>query len=356
MNRLPLLSGRFPGGVSFSFSIKFFPIRALLPYRLAMAVVAMAAMPLLWSCGSDDGENETVFVRMTGLEVHIDLSDQALSPYTLSVAGDYDIRWTVDAYHSAGDGTGALGDRAKRIVETERFTGQDSHSFNTFLLSEGQYTLLVWVDLVERGSRSDLHYATADLRQVTCIGPGGTFTGFDPSKDAFAAAVTTTVRPSGRLCQGVSLSIDAIRPLAAYQLIATDVDDFKEARPGVYPSVTIGEYQMFIPRGYNVQLGVAMDYRENASYTYNFDITGDEGEAVVASDYMFIGHAPAAYTLDISTYTSTDTAVSSASDIGLALVRNGMLVIRGAFLSSSAETDGIGVEDGFDDEILVPLD
>ena len=89
-----------------------------------------------------------------------------------------------------------------------------------------EYTLAVWTDYVAAGTDTDLYYNTDNLQQVACRDP---YTGSTPYRDCLYGTTALDLRQyRDEWNAKMQIKVDMVRPLAKYELIATDVQKFLE--------------------------------------------------------------------------------------------------------------------------------
>lgn len=136
--------------------------------------------------------------------------------------------------------------RQVTVMETAEEDGDAKISLPIHLkLHALEYTLAVWTDYVKAGTTDDLYYDTDNLQQVACTDP---YTGSTPHRDClYGTAVLDLRQYRDEWNARVQVKVDMVRPLAKYELIATDVQKFlqkrrssePEARRTPSPSLTV---------------------------------------------------------------------------------------------------------------------
>lgn len=137
--------------------------------------------------------------------------------------------------------------RQVTVMETAEEDGDAKISLPIHLkLHALEYTLAVWTDYVKAGTTDDLYYDTDNLQQVACTDP---YTGSTPHRDClYGTAVLDLRQYRDEWNARVQVKVDMVRPLAKYELIATDVQKFlqktQKQRAGsaayaITPSLTV---------------------------------------------------------------------------------------------------------------------
>ncbi len=218
-----------------------------------------AFLVLLFGC-SREGPDDPGGVDPSPLEVEIGL--------TLSPAWDsFESRWGAEVRSQTDPcrrfvveirQRGEL--VLRRSVAPDGLTARQTEIIlpETFLLQPREYTLAVWSDYTKAGSVDDLYYDTSDFQQIAIRQP---YTAHSDWRDCFYAAASFDLRPHGGRQQGAPVRVTArmTRPVARYQIVATDVEEFLAIAPKVFPGQTeFGirfVYSFFVPIAFNVWEG-----------------------------------------------------------------------------------------------------
>ena len=134
---------------------------------------------------------------------------------------DYQIRYVVEAYRKLGDNSFAETPYGRYI-----FTKDDISDLNnevTLRIDEGTYDFYVWTDFVDKGSKDDFYYNTQNFRQIRLQGE---HEGNNDFRDAFVGHKELTVERFGTSVPPVSGTVDMGRPLAKFEFITTDLQEF----------------------------------------------------------------------------------------------------------------------------------
>lgn len=223
-----------------------------------------------------------------------------------------------------------------------------------------EYTLAVWTDYVAAGTDTDLYYDTENLQYVSCTDP---YTGSTPYRDCLYGTAALDLRPYREEWNArVQVQVDMVRPLAKYELIATDVKDFlrktRRQRDGEGEAYTITvSYGFYFPLGFNVLTGKPDRSEMGVAFTAPLAVTDDgSGECTVASDYIFVNGAESYIPLSIVIKDSEDNGISRTAGLEVPYRRGHLTTVRGHFLTNRYDT-GIGIDPDFDDDdIDIDLD
>lgn len=230
------------------------------------------------------------------------------------------------------------------------------------------YQLVVWKDYVSAETpQEDLHYNTQSL--VPVIPNRASHTGNTEYKDVFVG--TTSLDLTAYADQWgavVEQDVALQRPVARYELIATDVDKFLQR---IADGEVSGErftarikYSGYLPVGYNVLDDVPKHSLMYMQYNTSFDVP-EEGtdELRVGFDYVFVSNeGSASVPMEIEIVNENNVTVAN-SVLNVPLERGKNTVWTGEFLTGDDqggqgggdkpddEEDGIGIDSDYDDEI-----
>lgn len=221
------------------------------------------------------------------------------------------------------------------------------------------YTLAVWTDYVAAGTTEDLYYDTDNLQQVACTDP---YTGSTPYRDCLYGTATLDLRQyRDEWNAKVQVSVDMVRPLAKYELIATDVQKFlqktqKQRAGGTAYTITVS-YGFYFPLGFNVLSGKPDRSEMGVAFTAPLVVTDNgSGECTLASDYIFVNGDESYVPLSIGIKDDAGNGISRTTGIDVPYRRGHLTTVRGHFLTNRYDT-GIGIDPDFDDDdINIDLD
>ena len=291
-------------------------------------------------------------------------SDTILHTYADMLGGDYDVRYIVDIYEANPNSTTYdVNNRIRRIVKTENTIITDGiyDLGDTLRLPAKDYKIVVWIDFVDKGTNTDKYYNTADLEHISVILQNGKYQGYSTTKDAFTGSVDVDLTPyRGQRYVHYTAQADVMRPFAVYQIITTDEEQFTTYQKTIsyapiMPAQTRELYELYFPMGYNVFSYTPENFLMGVNYNYDITDVVPGKEAILASDFVFMGN-DTFYSVDFEILSADGQHINTINGLRIDLKRNHITVIRGEFLTKDLNNNGgVGINDGFTDEIIVPI-
>jgi hypothetical protein len=310
---------------------------------------------------SDGGVSQTIDISIS---LDIDMafaSDTLFQTYADMLAGDYDVRYTVDIYDFPQGNT--IGDEpVRRLVQTENtlirkgiYDLQD-----TVNLPLARYYIVAWLDFVDKGTANDKYYSTANLRHITINKFNGKYDGYNVTKDAFTGKVEMDLTPYiGKPALHYRAKIEMIRPFAEYQIRTTDLKEYyikKQQEHQTYaeaqPVSTLLAYNLFFPQGYDCYKNIPLDYQAGIYFNFPVEVVDNGEEAILASDLVFVENETF-YRTTFEVFTPEQMHINTVEGVRINLKRNHLSILRGAFLTTLLNDGSVGINDNFDEEIIV---
>ena len=335
----------------------------LLALPFLMAACTLHEEPELTADGELGVDPTEVNVEVN-LTLDLNLPEQGNeenSSARVSANTDYLHRFIVEAYFNRQP--------VARQVFVENITDRTHLSLPVSMkLHARSYQLVVWKDYVSAETpEEDLHYNTQSL--VPVIPNRASHTGNTEYKDVFVG--TTSLDLTAYADQWgavVEQDVALQRPVARYELIATDVDKFLQR---IADGEVSGErftarikYSGYLPVGYNVLDDVPKHSLMYMQYNTSFDVP-EEGtdELRVGFDYVFVSNeGSASVPMEIEIVNENNVTVAN-SVLNVPLERGKNTVWTGEFLTGDdqggqgggdepgEDEDGIGIDSDYDDEI-----
>lgn len=221
-----------------------------------------------------------------------------------------------------------------------------------------EYTLAVWTDYVKAGTDTDLYYDTQNLQQVACTDP---YTGSTDYRDCLYGTTALDLRQyRDQWNAKVQVKIDMVRPLAKYELIATDVKDFlrktKKQRAGDETFTITFAYGFYLPTAFNVLTGRPSDSRTGVTYTAPLTVPDDGSEeCLIGSDFVFVNGVESFVQLSMEIRDGGGNVISRTTGIDVPYRRGHLTTVRARLLTNEMQ-GGVDIDPDFDGDIDVDLD
>lgn len=333
----------------------------LLALPFLMAACTLHEEPELTADGELGVDPTEVNVEVN-LTLDLNLPEQGNeenSSARVSANTDYLHRFIVEAYFNRQP--------VARQVFVENITDRTHLSLPVSMkLHARSYQLVVWKDYVSAETpEEDLHYNTQSL--VPVIPNRASHTGNTEYKDVFVG--TTSLDLTAYADQWgavVEQDVTLQRPVARYELIATDVDKFlQRIADGEVNGETFTariKYSGYLPVGYNALDNVPKHSLMYMQYNTSFELP-EEGtdELRVGFDYVFVSNeGSASVPMEIEIVNEENVTVAN-SVLNVPLERGKNTVWTGEFLTSDdqggqggdepgEDEGGIGIDPDYDNE------
>lgn len=310
----------------------------------------------------EEGIDPTLVVVDTEVTFDLDLepfesiTNKTRSGATEAAIGDHRRRFIIEARRN-----GRAEVRQVAVIEDAEETGKTLTLPVRLRLHAVEYSLAVWTDYVQAGTDSDLHYNTGDLLGVRL---NESYTGNTDYRDCHYATVPLDLRPyRDQWNARVQLNMEMVRPLAKYQIVATDVKDFIKTVEKKYPGETeFGirfSYDFYFPLAFNVWEGKPTGSQLGVAFTTRLTLpaAGTE-EMTLGSDHVFVNGSGSYIPLSMEITSLQDgSVVGRYSGLNVPYQRGHLTTIRGRFLTAMSGSGGIGIDPGYDDkDIDIDLD
>lgn len=333
----------------------------LLALPFLMAACTLHEEPELTADGELGVDPTEVNVEVN-LTLDLNLPEQGNeenSSARVSANTDYLHRFIVEAYFNRQP--------VARQVFVENITDRTHLSLPVSMkLHARSYQLVVWKDYVSAETlQEDLHYNTQSL--VPVIPNRASHTGNTEYKDVFVG--TTSLDLTAYADQWgavVEQDVTLQRPVARYELIATDVADFlQRVADGEVNGETFTariKYSGYLPVGYNALDNVPKHSLMYMQYNTSFELP-EEGtdELRVGFDYVFVSNeGSASVPMEIEIVNEENVTVAN-SVLNVPLERGKNTVWTGEFLTGDdqggqggdepgEDEGGIGIDPDYDNE------
>lgn len=220
------------------------------------------------------------------------------------------------------------------------------------------YTLAVWTDYVAADTDTDLYYDTKDLQYVACRDP---YTGSTDYRDCLYGTAALDLRNyRDEWNAKVQVKVDMVRPLAKYELIATDVKDFlrktkKQRTDGEAFTITFS-YGFYLPTVFNVLSGKPADSRTGIAYTTPLTVPTDgQEECTIGTDFVFVNGEESFVKLSMEIRDGSGNVISRTTGLEVPYRRGHLTTVRARFLTNEMQ-GGVDIDDEFEGDIDFDLD
>lgn len=222
-----------------------------------------------------------------------------------------------------------------------------------------KYQLVIWADYEQKVN--DAYQSFYDSKDMERILRGESYKANSVYYDAFYGTTPldlTAYRDQWNV--KVPVDIKMIRPLARYDLIATDVALFQERiKKGEIKgaSFTINvKYNYYLTTGFNALTGKVKNPLMYIQYSKSFPLpaAGTE-ESNIGFDYVFVNGEGSFVSLTIEVANEKGAVVARSRNVKVPYEQGYTTTARGKFLTSNPNP-GIDIDTDFDDDINVDLD
>lgn len=303
------------------------------------------------------GVDPTAVNIMTNLTLETSFDLVNINRSTRAEATTYLHRFVVAAY----EGTQKV---AGQVFYQDIQPGETTVSLPlTMKLHARKYQLVVWADYVKR-TGEDTYQTFYNAENMASILRATSYTGNSLYYDAFHGNTSldlTAYRDQWNVT--VPIDIKMNRPMASYNLIATDVAKFlkkvaNKEITGKKFTMTV-KYNYYLPTGFDALSGRLKNSLQYVEYYKTVDLTTlqkeeNKEEFNIGFDYLFINNDKASsipVTIEITN--ESKTVVARYQNLKIPYERNKGTNIRGYFLTASP---GISFDPDFnDDDIIIDV-
>lgn len=285
--------------------------------------------------------------------VPLELATETARSGSTKAAPDYRRRFIVEARHDGKT-------EARQVtVLNEAEPGNDKLALPVNLkLHAVEYTLVVWTDYVSAGTDADLYYNTENIENIACTEP---YTGSTNLRDCLYGTAALDLRPyRDEWNAKVQVQIEMVRPLAKYEIIATDVKDFlrkikKQREEGETYTITFS-YGFYFPTAFNAVTGKPADSQAGVQFTTPLGVPTDgTEECTLGTDYVFVNGTESFVKLTMEIRDSGGTVISRTTGLEVPYRRGHLTTVRARFLTNEM-SGGVDIDDEFEGDIEVDLD
>lgn len=277
------------------------------------------------------------------------------------------IRYVIRAYPSM-EKLRSVADYTQEFVFTKDIAAGYDHEV-TLDLPAGSYDIMVWSDLMQFRSDNPFHDATnfAEIRLQ------GDHVGNSDYRDAFRGTNHITLVSDYVERLPDTLDITMQRPLAKFEFVTNDVDEFivkeqtrleaKSRAEGIQEPntrVVLEDYRVvfyyigFMPDTYSMLTDKPVDSATGMQFETTLRHLSDT-EASMGFDYIFVNGSETITTLQVGIYDKEGTQLSLTEPLSVPLRRNRHTILKGMFLMTEA-SGGVTINPDYegDHNIIIP--
>lgn len=300
------------------------------------------------------GVDPTAVNIMTNLTLDTSFELVNMNRGTRAAAPNYLHRFVVAVYEGSQKVAG-------QVIYQDIQSGETTVSIPLSMkLHARKYQFAVWADYVGK-SEEDTYQTFYDATDMTFILRGGAYKGNSPYYDAFYGNTSLDLS-AYRNQWNVTVPVDVkmIRPMASYNLIATDVAKFLKKVSdkeivGKNFTITI-KYNYYLPTGFDVLTGRLKNSLQYIEYNKTVDLATlqkeeNKEEFKIGFDYLLINNEfPSFIPVTIEIANEKKAVVARYQNLKIPYERNKETTIRGYFLTASP---GISFDPDFNDKDII---
>ena len=258
------------------------------------------------------------------------------------------------------------------------FEGEDVEDLNRtehVLVAPARYKILVWTDFVSKEDKTPF-YDVNDMKNIAFHGDdpdvthytGDKYTGNEDFQDAFRGEQDLDLSAYNKNDSHVEATVDMKRPLAKFNVVATDRDELiafwiKQMEARGIPTkdgadavdLSLFNIRIFY-NGYFPSLFNNWNDRPVSSDTgLYFDgkiRERSDGDVELAFDYVMVNGKESSINISIAIYDDQWEEISVIQGIDLPLMRSHLTTVKGKFLTNGAQS-GISINPEYDGEYNV---
>ena len=298
-------------------------------------------------CNSEDGASYVV-------------RTESAEPFSTRFTEPVCLRYVVDLYSVCGARSQFV-ERRVLFADVEEPNPQVVARFD---VEADRYRVLVWCDYVRDDVREAWYYVTDDLRSVVYADVA---VEDNNDKDAFSGVVDVDLsRWCCLMCYNEAVvDVDLMRPMGRLKCVATDVEEYLKNSSAALEDITaVVTYTQYVSAGYNVEAQRPNYFVPTRTFISRANVD-KEGRFELFYDYVFVNGKETNVMLNFALYSGEVTVgesgevvgneISSWSGIVVPLRRNRETLIEGRLLTTSYGTGGVGIDPGFENEIIIQI-
>ena len=272
-------------------------------------------------------------------------------------SNEWSLRLVWEIYYGTNEevriGRGDLIERKVQLIDA----AIELPSYTTEIeLPAGTYTLLAWADYVPIGTEEDHFYDTQNMSAIKSDLVLREDCQDNDLRDCFARTYEFRIENVKYLGEPRHYETTLTRPQGRYVVLATDYNDYLDLS-----NVPVEEnnvdcfYPTFLNVGYSIP-----EARPNLSASqigYKFTpmrYIFDEKEMVsLGDDYSFVNGKESHLILNLTVMNPQGNEISKNENIDIPIYPDKLTIVLGRFLANSGNSGGLGIDDRFENEIVI---
>ena len=329
-----------------------FRIGSLLLFLPVLVSSCLFEDPELTSDGKE-GIDPTQVNIMTEVTLDMQLGSLEINRSRAAEPNKFSHRFIIAAYEGQKE-------VSRQVIYEEVFPGPTRITLPVSMkLHARNYQLVVWADYVQKVEQDyTLFYDATNLERI--IRPGS-YKGNSNYYDGFYGTTSldlTSYRDQWNV--KVPVDIKMVRPMARYDLIATDVVKFNErVKKGEIAGKTFTatvKYAYYLTTSFNVLSGKVRNPLMYIQYSKALTLPKDGTEELnVGFDYLFVNGEGSFVSVTVEIANEKGVVVARSRGVKVPYEQGYMTTARGNFLTSNPNP-GIDIDTDFDSDINVDLD
>ena len=272
-------------------------------------------------------------------------------------SNEWNLRLVWEIYYGSNEevriGRGDLIERKVQLIDA----AIELPSYTTEIeLPAGTYTLLAWADYVPIGTEEDHFYDTQNMSAIKSDLVLRENCQDNDLRDCFARTYEFRIENVKYLGEPRHYETTLTRPQGRYVVLATDYKDYHDlSNIPVEQNNVDCFYPTFLNVGYSIP-----EARPNLSASqigYKFTpmrYVFDEKEMVsLGDDYSFVNGKESHLILNLTVMNPQGNEISKNENIDIPIYPDKLTIVLGRFLANSGNSGGLGIDDKFENEIVI---
>lgn len=272
-------------------------------------------------------------------------------------SNEWNLRLVWEIYYGSNEevriGRGDLVERKVQLIDA----AIELPSYTTEIeLPAGTYTLLAWADYVPVGTEEDHFYDTQNMSAIKSDLVLREDCQDNDLRDCFARTYEFRIENVKYLGEPRHYETTLTRPQGRYVVLATDYKDYLDlSNIPVEQNNVDCFYPTFLNVGYSIP-----EARPNLSASqigYKFTpmrYVFDEKEMVsLGDDYSFVNGKESHLILNLTVMNPQGNEISKNENIDIPIYPDKLTIVLGRFLANSGNSGGLGIDDKFENEIVI---